>query len=242
MLHHLTGRDPVSRFPFRARLELSIPLSHFGQRGITPAFGYDALHPSARGTQTLPINALPGAHYESIRLPTSAQHYTPVLPCIAPPTEKLCRTRPGLLGSDADLSYVMQSSTPAERQRLAIAAMLMLPSCPRKHSASTTKAISGLTCCTLHDSCLRFEHDVTGALARLGSHLPATALVTKDLHLHVKHQLCPAHSWSATKVIIEMRAGAQVVAKAVLKNRSSQSRRASGMARPSAASQRCSAC
>ena len=84
------SRSPlaVSKFPLRARLELSIPVSHFGQRGITPAFGYSALHPSAGGTQTLTINALPGAHYEPIRLPTSAQHYTPVLPCIAPPTEK----------------------------------------------------------------------------------------------------------------------------------------------------------
>ena len=33
------SRSPlaVSRFPLRARLELSIPVSHFGQRGITPA-------------------------------------------------------------------------------------------------------------------------------------------------------------------------------------------------------------
>ena len=93
----------------------------------------------------------------------------------------------------------MQSSTPAERHRLALTAMHMLPSCVRTHSASTTLALSGLTCCTLHDSCLRFEHDVTGALARLGSHLPATALVTKDLHLHVKHQLYPAHSLSTRK-------------------------------------------
>jgi hypothetical protein len=42
-----------------------------GQRGITPAFGYDALHPSARGTSTLPISALPSAHYGPVRLPVS---------------------------------------------------------------------------------------------------------------------------------------------------------------------------
>jgi hypothetical protein len=34
-----------------------------GQRGITPAFGYSAPHLSTRGTLTLPINALPSAHY-----------------------------------------------------------------------------------------------------------------------------------------------------------------------------------
>src|SRR5664279_3672954 len=40
-----------------------------GPRGITPAFGYGAPHPSARGTSTLPINALLSAHYSAGRLP-----------------------------------------------------------------------------------------------------------------------------------------------------------------------------
>ena len=40
-----------------------------GQRGITPAFGYGAPHPSARGTSTLLNNALLSAHYEPLRLP-----------------------------------------------------------------------------------------------------------------------------------------------------------------------------
>jgi hypothetical protein len=34
-----------------------------GQRGITPAFGYETPHLSLRGTSTLPINALPSAQY-----------------------------------------------------------------------------------------------------------------------------------------------------------------------------------
>src|SRR5256714_6307418 len=38
-----------------------------GQRGITPAFGYSAPHPSAGGTLTLLIHALPSAHYGSFR-------------------------------------------------------------------------------------------------------------------------------------------------------------------------------
>src|SRR5450432_1968990 len=41
-----------------------------GPRGITPAFGYGAPHPSARGTSTLLINALLSAHYLFVRLPT----------------------------------------------------------------------------------------------------------------------------------------------------------------------------
>ena len=39
-----------------------------GQRGITPAFGYGAPHPSARGTSTLLNNALLSAHYAAVRL------------------------------------------------------------------------------------------------------------------------------------------------------------------------------
>jgi hypothetical protein len=53
----------VSGFRLRARLGFSIPSSFSGPRGITPAFGYSAPHPSARGTSTLPINALLSAQY-----------------------------------------------------------------------------------------------------------------------------------------------------------------------------------
>src|SRR5215467_10552837 len=40
----------VSGFRLRARLGFSIPSTPPGQRGITPAFGYGAPHPSTRGT------------------------------------------------------------------------------------------------------------------------------------------------------------------------------------------------
>ena len=40
----------VSGFRLRARLGFSIPSSLSGQRGVTPAFGYDAPHPSTGGT------------------------------------------------------------------------------------------------------------------------------------------------------------------------------------------------
>jgi hypothetical protein len=41
-----------------------------GQREITPAFGYSAPHPSARGTLTLLNNALLSTHYEPLRHPS----------------------------------------------------------------------------------------------------------------------------------------------------------------------------
>src|SRR5271155_1126342 len=61
----------VPSFRLRARLGLSIPSTLSGQRGITPAFGYDTPHPSIRGTLTLPNNALLSAHCEALRLPAA---------------------------------------------------------------------------------------------------------------------------------------------------------------------------
>src|SRR6516225_8632493 len=46
--------------------ELPLPLS--GQRGITPAFGYDAPHLGVRGTSTLLSNVLLSTHYAAVRL------------------------------------------------------------------------------------------------------------------------------------------------------------------------------
>src|ERR1035441_6855144 len=59
----------VSGFRLRARLDFSIPSCSPGQRGITPAFGYSAPHPSAEGTSTPMTHALPSAHYEPLRHP-----------------------------------------------------------------------------------------------------------------------------------------------------------------------------
>src|ERR1700692_1434035 len=57
----------VSGFRLRARLDFSIPSCSPGQRGVTPAFGYSAPHPSAEGTLTPMIHALPSAHYGLLR-------------------------------------------------------------------------------------------------------------------------------------------------------------------------------
>ena len=59
----------VSGFRLRARLGFSIPPCFPGQRGITPAFGYGAPHPSAEGTSTPLTHALPSTHYEPLRHP-----------------------------------------------------------------------------------------------------------------------------------------------------------------------------
>ena len=48
-----------------------ILLLKHGRRGITPAFGYSAPHPSAGGTLTLLIHALPSAHYGPLRHPSA---------------------------------------------------------------------------------------------------------------------------------------------------------------------------
>ena len=66
----------VSGFRLRARLDFSIPSCSPGQRGITPAFGYSAPHPSAEGTSTPMIHALPSAHYDPVRLPSDPSTYS----------------------------------------------------------------------------------------------------------------------------------------------------------------------
>jgi hypothetical protein len=51
-------------FAFVPVWAVSIPSALPGQRGVTPAFGYGAPHSSARGTSTLPNNALLSTHYD----------------------------------------------------------------------------------------------------------------------------------------------------------------------------------
>jgi hypothetical protein len=63
----------VSGFRLRARLGFSIPPCFPGQRGITPAFGYGAPHPSAEGTSTPLTHTLPSTHYAPVRLPFGPQ-------------------------------------------------------------------------------------------------------------------------------------------------------------------------
>jgi len=96
----------VSGFRLRARLDFSIPSCSPGQRGITPAFGYSAPHPSAEGTSTPMIHALPSAHYAAVRLLVcSATASSPRLPVAA-------RDRRGDCGPD-EASQVPTRSVPA---------------------------------------------------------------------------------------------------------------------------------
>jgi len=67
----------VSSFRLRARLDVSIPSSFSGQRGITPAFGYGAPHSSTRGTLTLLNNARLSALYNTVRLHSAIGYVTP---------------------------------------------------------------------------------------------------------------------------------------------------------------------
>ena len=54
----------MNTLPSREMRKTYPPLS--GQRGITPAFGYGAPHPGARGTLTLLNNVLLSTHYLNI--------------------------------------------------------------------------------------------------------------------------------------------------------------------------------
>src|SRR4030095_633350 len=47
----------------------ALPDRDRGQRGVTPALGYGAPHPSTSGTSTHLNTSLPSAHYATVRLP-----------------------------------------------------------------------------------------------------------------------------------------------------------------------------
>ncbi len=65
-IHPAPLEQPGRQLEEGASKDFSIPSSRFGQRGITPAFGYGAPHPSAGGTLTLLIHALLSAHYGGV--------------------------------------------------------------------------------------------------------------------------------------------------------------------------------
>ena len=95
------------RFRFCARLGSSL-FAIPGQRGITPAFGYDTPHPGARGTLTLLISALPSAHYKAIRLPVPHLPFS-LFSC---PAYSLCSERstgPPGLPCNHDVKHAMVS-------------------------------------------------------------------------------------------------------------------------------------
>jgi hypothetical protein len=100
----------VSSFRLRARLGFSIPLPLSGPRGITPAFGYGAPHPSARGTSTPLSNALLSAHYEPLRHPLGRSRL------FVPVSRWLFTTQEGFPGAKAkkflDRSFPMRCLQP----------------------------------------------------------------------------------------------------------------------------------
>ena len=127
---------PVSGFRLRARLGFSIPVCSPGQRGVTPAFGYGAPHPSAEGTSTPLTHALPSAHYGQVRLLWAAHRRLrpPAFP--ARSSQNSARTVQRSPGSRAEGVCACQGL----RRRgadpcLAIATRAVLPSAGRKASA-----------------------------------------------------------------------------------------------------------
>jgi hypothetical protein len=104
------------------------PLS--GQRGITPAFGYGAPHPGARGTSTLLNNVLLSTHYRPVRLPYGAASRVMHSPRA---WAALPATPPGLPGSSTDLSPCAVPNHPGEPDGCS------LPLLPRRCQASSSR-------------------------------------------------------------------------------------------------------
>src|SRR4029453_1584758 len=158
----------------------ALPDSDRGQRGVTPAFGYGALHPSTSGTSTHLSTSLPSAHYDQVRLPTSARLAASVFPRDKPPSA----TRPtdpiGPPGSRRRPFARDAIHDPGGASPSCLTTAYTWPSTTGTVSASTTFSLSGLSFRTPHNPCLRFGPRVTATPARLGSDQSATTLVGRD--------------------------------------------------------------
>jgi hypothetical protein len=175
----------VSGFRLRARLGFSIPSTHSGRRGVTPAFGYGAPHPGAGGTSTLLTSALPSAHYEPVRLPASARSCALVVLRASPPSATSPTDPAGSPGSQRWPFAREAVRDPGGATPSRISTAHMWPSLAGTSSASTIFTLSRLITRTPCNPCLRFGPRVTATPARLGSGLPATALTGRDFHSQV---------------------------------------------------------
>ena len=77
---------------------------HRGQRGITPAFGYGAPHPSIRGTSTHLSTSLPNAQCRSVRLPRSVRHRRTSLDFPMRPRATAALGKPGIFRFPSEVS------------------------------------------------------------------------------------------------------------------------------------------
>src|SRR5277367_980405 len=115
-----------------------------GQRGITPAFGYSAPHPSAGGTLTLLIHALPSAHYDGVRLLGFVHHRLRLLAFpmrtrgVHPPAKSETSRFPC-----KELPHMPGSLTTPERWVLALSHLPVLPSVLSSTWASGSRTFRG---------------------------------------------------------------------------------------------------
>jgi len=132
-VHH---RDGSRRFrPGAAPQALRIPPrgghpallgTHRGQRGITPAFGYGAPHPSTSGTSTHLSTSLPSAHYGPLRRlwhPTLCRAVdggpasTTGLPCCQSPRAYVLRPLPRRAGRPSSVGASSRPQRPSSMER-----------------------------------------------------------------------------------------------------------------------------
>ena len=177
-----------------------------GRRGITPAFGYSAPHPSAGGTLTLLIHALPSTHCKPLRHPTapglSLTGVRLTIPghVVEPPVLRTlslctcCRHYPGA-ASERITSLISSRRISLPRKGCRVGLRIVL--------FEDCSAFTRVTACTLALSPIRdtliegFSHFVTSMTAPITSGwsgcrvgLPPTGkrrLVTA--HTHVGHRL-----------------------------------------------------
>ena len=139
----------IRRFQLRARLEFS--LSAFtGQRGVTPAFGYDTPHPGARGTLTLLNDALLSAHFDPLRHPDGPWPFLttfarPPPPSRASPTDRRLPSWHAVLTTPVALSVPMVIGLARSRARFFRIGSAFPAEAPGRHPIASFEACSSFT-------------------------------------------------------------------------------------------------
>ncbi len=155
-----------------------------GQRGITPAFGYDAPHPSARGTLTLLNNVLLSTHYAVVRLPAAVHEGLAALRVLPPArrvfpagghgVSRFSRTEflrmPGVSDSAGPGSDSRWRPSPC------CLPLALTASAPR------IRLISEINTLPAHTPVQRLKCDLTTALAWLGARVARYAFPVRLFH------------------------------------------------------------
>ena len=170
--------------------------SFFGQRGITPAFGYGPPHPSARRTSTFLNNALLSTQYGAVRLLQSVRARLVALglrgPASFPCGGEALQRSPG--SRACCFSACAGSKTTQDRLLARVyRETAVLPSSNQERVGVLVLRFSKLNSLAHPCPCLRFKRHLAMPPARLRAKMESLLLSCRTLSFPATCRFSPAH-------------------------------------------------